>query len=63
LPTPHGQLALKPLSGSPGQIAAELRAYAREGIAHIQMCVDPTTPETIEAFAPVLEILRQTAGA
>ena len=57
LPTPHGQLALKPLSGPPEQMAAELQAYAREGIAHIQMCIDPTTPHTIEAFAPVLERL------
>jgi len=62
LPTPHGQLALKPLRGSPAQMAAELQAYAREGIAHIQMCVDPTTPRTIEAFAPVLAALRDARG-
>ena len=59
LPTPHGELALRPLSGPPEQMAAELRAYAREGVAHIQMCVDPTTPQTIEAFGRVLESLRQ----
>jgi alkanesulfonate monooxygenase SsuD/methylene tetrahydromethanopterin reductase-like flavin-dependent oxidoreductase (luciferase family) len=62
LPTPYGQLALKPLSGSPEQIAEELHAYAREGIAHVQMCVDPTTPQTIEAFSRVLEILGRATG-
>jgi probable F420-dependent oxidoreductase len=62
LPTPYGQLALKPLSGSAEQIAEELHACACEGIAHVQMCVDPTTPQTIEAFSPVLEILGRATG-
>jgi alkanesulfonate monooxygenase SsuD/methylene tetrahydromethanopterin reductase-like flavin-dependent oxidoreductase (luciferase family) len=59
LPTPYGKLALKPLSGTPEQLATELDKYARAGIAHIQMSIDPTTPQTIEGFARVLERLRQ----
>jgi alkanesulfonate monooxygenase SsuD/methylene tetrahydromethanopterin reductase-like flavin-dependent oxidoreductase (luciferase family) len=62
LPTQYGKLALKPLSGPPELMAAELDRYASEGIGHIQMCIDPTTPETIEAFARVLESLRRIEG-
>ena len=32
----------------------ELRAYAREGIGHVQLVLDPITRESIEGFAPVL---------
>jgi probable F420-dependent oxidoreductase len=46
-----------PLRGTPAQIAAGLRAYAREGIGHIQIYLDPMTPAGIEAFVPVLEEL------
>jgi alkanesulfonate monooxygenase SsuD/methylene tetrahydromethanopterin reductase-like flavin-dependent oxidoreductase (luciferase family) len=59
LPTAYGRLELKPLSGSPEDVAAELTRYAGEGISHIQMSLDPTTPETIASFARVLECLRQ----
>jgi alkanesulfonate monooxygenase SsuD/methylene tetrahydromethanopterin reductase-like flavin-dependent oxidoreductase (luciferase family) len=48
------QLAIPPLEGSPSAMADELRAYAREGIAHIQLVLDPITRESIHAFAPVL---------
>ena len=46
-----------PLEGSPDLMAAKLRAYAREGIGHVQLVVDPITPGSIEALAPVLEAL------
>ena len=52
-----GQAPLKPLSGSPEAIAEELLGYEREGISHIQICLDPTTPKTTEELAPVLEAL------
>jgi alkanesulfonate monooxygenase SsuD/methylene tetrahydromethanopterin reductase-like flavin-dependent oxidoreductase (luciferase family) len=45
------------LSGSSEQLAAELRAYAAEGIAHVILWLEPNTLESIEAFAPVLELL------
>jgi alkanesulfonate monooxygenase SsuD/methylene tetrahydromethanopterin reductase-like flavin-dependent oxidoreductase (luciferase family) len=46
-----------PLTGSPEVIADTLRAYAREGIAHVQLVLDPITLESIQALVPVLEQL------
>ncbi len=46
-----------PLSGSPEHMAEELRAYAREGIQHVQLVMDPITRASIEAFTPVLRLL------
>ena len=43
-----------PLEGSPDEMAEVLRAYAAEGIAHVQLVMDPITIGSIEAFAPVL---------
>jgi probable F420-dependent oxidoreductase len=47
----------EPVSGTPEQIAAELRRYADEGITHIQLWLEPNTLESIESIAPVLELL------
>ena len=49
--------AVRPLQGSPQQIADELRAYARHGIGHLQLVVQPMTAASLEALAPVLENL------
>ncbi len=46
-----------PLEGSPEQIADALRAYAREGVGHVQLVIDPITEGSLEALAPVLENL------
>jgi alkanesulfonate monooxygenase SsuD/methylene tetrahydromethanopterin reductase-like flavin-dependent oxidoreductase (luciferase family) len=46
-----------PLEGDPGQMAEVLRGYAREGIGHVQLVMDPITRGSIEAFAPVLRLL------
>lgn len=46
---------LKPLTGAPEGIAEALLEYEREGISHLQVCLEPTNVETIEAFARVLE--------
>ena len=46
-----------PLAGSPEELAEALRAYARAGIAHVQLVLDPNTVQSIEAFAPVLGLL------
>jgi alkanesulfonate monooxygenase SsuD/methylene tetrahydromethanopterin reductase-like flavin-dependent oxidoreductase (luciferase family) len=48
---------VQPLTGSPQEIAAELRNFAITGISHVQIWLDPLTPAGIEAFAPVLEEL------
>ena len=44
-------------SGPPEVIADALRAYAREGIGHVQLVVDPITEASVAALAPVLEAL------
>ena len=46
-----------PLEGTAQQLAEELRAYAREGIGHVQLVVDPITEASVAALAPVLELL------
>jgi alkanesulfonate monooxygenase SsuD/methylene tetrahydromethanopterin reductase-like flavin-dependent oxidoreductase (luciferase family) len=46
-----------PLTGSPAEIAAGLRAYADAGLSHVQVWLEPNTPAGIEAFVPVLEEL------
>lgn len=46
-----------PIQGPPGVIAEALRAYARAGVAEVQLIVDPITVESIDRLAPVLEIL------
>ena len=51
-----------PLEGDPDTMAAALRAYAREGIGHVQLVLDPITIESLEEFAPVLERLDQQSS-
>jgi alkanesulfonate monooxygenase SsuD/methylene tetrahydromethanopterin reductase-like flavin-dependent oxidoreductase (luciferase family) len=46
-----------PLQGPPEAMAEELRAYARAGVAEVQLVVDPITIESLEALAPALELL------
>jgi probable F420-dependent oxidoreductase len=46
-----------PLSGTPEEIAAVLRDYAREGITHVQLYILPMTLTGLERFAPVLDLL------
>jgi alkanesulfonate monooxygenase SsuD/methylene tetrahydromethanopterin reductase-like flavin-dependent oxidoreductase (luciferase family) len=43
-----------PLEGTPEDMAEAFRGYAREGIGHVQLVLDPITRSSIEAFAPVL---------
>jgi alkanesulfonate monooxygenase SsuD/methylene tetrahydromethanopterin reductase-like flavin-dependent oxidoreductase (luciferase family) len=46
-----------PLAGSSEAIAEGLRAYARAGVGHVQLILDPITAESIESLGPMLEIL------
>jgi alkanesulfonate monooxygenase SsuD/methylene tetrahydromethanopterin reductase-like flavin-dependent oxidoreductase (luciferase family) len=48
---------VEPLRGTPEEMAAELRAYAGEGIGHVQLVIDPITEASVAALAPVLELL------
>jgi probable F420-dependent oxidoreductase len=49
--------AVAPLEGTDDEMAEELRAYAREGIGHVQLVLDPIDRASIERFAPVLAAL------
>lgn len=51
------KMSVTPLQGEPSALAEELRAYAREGIGHVQLVIDPITRTAIEGFAPVLRLL------
>ena len=51
---------ITPMMGGPAEIAEELRAYRREGVAHVQINMDGLTTKTIEQFAPALELLRKS---
>jgi alkanesulfonate monooxygenase SsuD/methylene tetrahydromethanopterin reductase-like flavin-dependent oxidoreductase (luciferase family) len=51
------RMAVTPLHGTAEQIAAGLRAYAAEGIGHVQLVVDPITESSVAGLAPVLEQL------
>lgn len=46
-----------PATGSPAELADLLRGYAREGIGHVQVWIDPSTVAGVEAFAEVLDLL------
>jgi alkanesulfonate monooxygenase SsuD/methylene tetrahydromethanopterin reductase-like flavin-dependent oxidoreductase (luciferase family) len=46
-----------PLEGPPTLLADTLRAYAREGIGHVQLVVDPITEASVAGLAPMLELL------
>jgi alkanesulfonate monooxygenase SsuD/methylene tetrahydromethanopterin reductase-like flavin-dependent oxidoreductase (luciferase family) len=48
---------LAPLEGSPAQMAEVLRAYAQEGIEHVQLVLDPITLDSIRALEPMLREL------
>lgn len=49
------------LTGSPTQIAERLFSIARQGFSHIHIYLTPCTLAGLEAFAPVLEIVRREA--
>jgi alkanesulfonate monooxygenase SsuD/methylene tetrahydromethanopterin reductase-like flavin-dependent oxidoreductase (luciferase family) len=50
----------RPLTGTPAEIAAVLRDFAREGIDHIQLVLNPNTLASIERIAPAVTMV--TAG-
>jgi alkanesulfonate monooxygenase SsuD/methylene tetrahydromethanopterin reductase-like flavin-dependent oxidoreductase (luciferase family) len=52
-----GRPPIAPVAGSPEEIAGVLRAFAAQGISHVQLVVDPITLASLDALAPVLEAL------
>jgi alkanesulfonate monooxygenase SsuD/methylene tetrahydromethanopterin reductase-like flavin-dependent oxidoreductase (luciferase family) len=53
----RADLAPEPVAGTPAELAAALRAFAGEGLTHIQVHLHPHSLAGVEAFAPVLEAL------
>jgi alkanesulfonate monooxygenase SsuD/methylene tetrahydromethanopterin reductase-like flavin-dependent oxidoreductase (luciferase family) len=47
-----------PIRGTASDIAASLREIHDVGIGHIQLVLDPITPATVAALAPVVQALR-----
>ena len=48
---------VEPIPGDPQQLADALRAFADEGVGHVQLVLDPITPETVAALRPALDLL------
>jgi alkanesulfonate monooxygenase SsuD/methylene tetrahydromethanopterin reductase-like flavin-dependent oxidoreductase (luciferase family) len=53
---------VEPLRGSPDDLASALERFAREGIAHVQLVLDPITVGSIERMGPVLQTLQNRAS-
>ena len=50
-----------PLTGTPEDLAAQIRCYALARVEHMMVWIDPVSVPGIEAFAPVLDALDQEA--
>jgi alkanesulfonate monooxygenase SsuD/methylene tetrahydromethanopterin reductase-like flavin-dependent oxidoreductase (luciferase family) len=48
------QGAMPAVSGEPGELAETMRSFAREGIAEVQLVLDPITLDSIKALGPML---------
>jgi hypothetical protein len=53
---------IEAITGSLDEIAEALAAFASIGVSHLQVVLTRTTPAALEAFAPVLEVLRTRAA-
>lgn len=51
------QPEVAPIPSDPASVAAMLRAFAAEGVGHVQLVLDPITAQTIAALAPALALL------
>ena len=50
---------MRPISGSVNEIADHIRGFAASGVGHVTVCLWPNNKESVEAFAPVLDELKQ----
>src|SRR5215216_1286802 len=46
-----------PITGTPEELATQIRRYAEARVEHMMVWIDPVSVAGIEAFAPVLELL------
>jgi alkanesulfonate monooxygenase SsuD/methylene tetrahydromethanopterin reductase-like flavin-dependent oxidoreductase (luciferase family) len=49
--------SIRPITGSPAQIADRLAAFAAAGAAHLQLVIDPITQVAIEWLGETLAVL------
>ena len=49
---------LATIAGDPDTLGSVLRAFAAEGVGHVQLVLDPITVGTIEALAPTISAVR-----
>jgi alkanesulfonate monooxygenase SsuD/methylene tetrahydromethanopterin reductase-like flavin-dependent oxidoreductase (luciferase family) len=47
----------QPLVGTSEELAEAFRSFAREGISHLQLVLNPHTEASLEALAPALDLL------
>lgn len=57
IPASMGPDVAVPVTGSPEEIAAAIRAFGAAGVSHLQLYLVPNTLETLRAFEPVLRLL------
>lgn len=55
-----GDAVVEPLTGSVDELADQLRGFEAAGAAHVQLCVDPITRDSIEWLGGVLAAFRRT---
>ncbi len=55
-----GEAVVEPLTGSSDELADQLRGFERAGAAHVQLCVDPITLDSINWLGGVLTAFRRT---
>jgi alkanesulfonate monooxygenase SsuD/methylene tetrahydromethanopterin reductase-like flavin-dependent oxidoreductase (luciferase family) len=51
-----------PIAGSAEEIAATMRVFADMGVTRIELMLWPNTPASLEAVAPVLQLLDESAA-
>ncbi len=48
---------VQPVVGSAEEVAETLCGFARQGVAQVQVVLNPSTIPAVEAMVPVLEVL------
>ncbi len=56
---PRLEITSSTLTGSPEELAAELRAYAEMGVRHIQVALEPPTPPAIHHLGEAVSLFRR----